>query len=531
VADINVPVLIAGGGPVGLCTSLLLSRFGVPSLLVERHPATSIHPRARGVNVRTMELLRTWGLEDDVREAGRPLENATEVVWAESLAGRELRRVTAGGRRENVRPVSPTTGCGCAQDELEPVLLASAQSHGVGSIAFDHELIGVEPGTAEVTAAVRNNSTGQEMTVQAAYLVAADGADSGVRQALQVAALGPGILNQQIGIYVEAPLGPLVAERPALLYFIENAAISGLFAAVDNADRWVFYTARPADWDQAAGGFPAGRCTELVRLAAGLPDLAVRVLAVLPWTMAAQTAERFRVGRVFLAGDAAHLIPPVGGYGMNTGIQDAHNLAWKLAGVLAGWASPSLLDTYEAERLPVARFVTEQALLNMRQPGRAEQFATLGLALGVAYDSAAVVPDGTPAPQVANPVIDYVPAARPGRRAPHAWLRRNGQRVSAIDLFDTAFTLLAGASGQRWRDAAATAAQDLGVPLAACTVGPGGDLGDEDGTWAQVYGIGPDGAVLIRPDGHVAWRSAAAGTEPHAELVRVLHTVLGQPSA
>ncbi len=273
-AHIDVPVLIVGGGPVGLCTSLLLSRFGVTSLLVERHPSTSIHPRARGLNVRTMELLRTWGLEDEVRAAGRVLEKATEVVWAESLAGGELRRVAAGGRREDLRPVSPTTGCACAQDELEPVLLASARGYGVGNVAFDHELTGVEPGAAEVTATVRKNSTGQEMTVRAGYLVAADGADSSVRQALGVAAPGPGILSRQIGIYVEAPLGHLVAKRPAALYFIENAAISGLFAAVDNADRWVFYTARPPDWDQAADGLPARRCVELVRLAAGLPDLA-----------------------------------------------------------------------------------------------------------------------------------------------------------------------------------------------------------------------------------------------------------------
>ena len=527
VADIEVPVLVVGGGPVGLCTSLLLSRFGVPSLLVERHPATSIHPRARGLSVRTMELLRTWGLEHEVRDAGRPLENSTDVVWAESLAGPEKRRVTALGRGEDIQSVSPTTGCACAQDELEPVLLASARGYGVGSIAFGHELIGFEPGAAHVTATVRENGTGQEMTVRAAYLVAADGATSGVRQALGVASTGPGILSQQISIYFEAPLGGLVADRPAVLYYVQNAAISGVFAAVDNADRWAFNIRRPPDWDQLAGEIPTAWCVEQVRLAAALPDLPVRLLAVLPWAMAAQTAERFRAGRVFLAGDAAHLIPPVGGHGMNTGIQDAHNLAWKLAGVLAGWAGPSLLDTYEAERQPVARFVTEQALLNLRQPGRPEQYATLGLALGVSYDSAAVVPDGTPAPEIANPVTDYVPAARPGSRAPHAWLRRNGERISTTDLFDTDFTLLAGTSGQRWRDAAAMA-RDLGVPVAACTVGQAGDLGDEDGTWAQLYGIGPDGAVLVRPDGHVAWRAAVTGTEPQAELIRVLHAALGQ---
>jgi putative polyketide hydroxylase len=527
-ADIEVPVLIVGGGPVGLCTSLLLSRLGVLSLLVERHPATSIHPRARGLSVRTMELLRTWGLEHEVRDAGRSLENSTDVVWAESLAGPEKRRVAALGRGGDIQSVSPTSGCACAQDELEPVLLAKAQGYGVGSIVFGHELLGFEPGAAQVTATVREIGTGREMTVRAAYLVAADGAPSGVREALGVARRGPGILSQQVSIYFDAPLGGLVTDRPAVLYYVENAAIRGVFAAVDNADRWAFNLARPPDWNQSSAEIPAGRCVELVRLAAAVPDLPVRLLAVLPWDMAAQTAERFRAGRVFLAGDAAHVIPPSGGHGLNTGIQDAHNLAWKLSGVLAGWAGPSLLDTYEAERLPVARFVTEQALLNLRQPGRPEQYATLGLTLGVSYDSAAVVPDGTPAPEVANSVTDYVSVARPGSRAPHAWLRRNGERISTIDLFDTEFTLLAGPSGQRWRDAAAKTARELGVPISPCTVGQGGDLADEDGTWAQLYGIGSDGAVLVRPDGYVAWRSAAADTEPQAELIRVLHSTLGQ---
>jgi 2-polyprenyl-6-methoxyphenol hydroxylase-like FAD-dependent oxidoreductase len=526
--DAEVPALIVGAGPVGLCASLLLSRFGVRSLLVERHPNTSIHPRARGLNVRTMELLRTWGLEDKVRDAGRALERATDVVWAESLAGGEVRRVAAGGRREDLLTVSPTTGCACAQDDLEPVLLASARSYGVGRIAFDHELVGFRTGAVGLTATVRERTSGENITIRASYLVGADGAQGRVREALGVPVSGLGVLSQQIGIYFEAALGRLVAERPAALYFIESAAISGLFAAVDNADRWVFYTARPPSWDDSLS---IERSVELVRLAAGLPDLNVRVLNVLPWAMAAQTAERFHVGRVFLAGDAAHVIPPVGGYGMNTGIQDAHNLAWKIAGVVAGWAHPSLLETYEAERLPVARFVTEQALLNMRQPGRPEQYSTRGLALGVSYRSAAVVADGTPLPQVVNPVTDYVPSARAGSRAPHLWLQRARARVSTIDLFDTAFTLLAGASGTGWRNAATTASGELGLPLNAYTVGPEGDLGDGDGSWATTYEVSPDGAVLVRPDGYVAWRSPTNVRDPQAALLRALRTVLGWPAS
>jgi putative polyketide hydroxylase len=527
-ATTTVPVVIVGGGPVGLCTSLLLSRFGVPSLLVERHPRTSIHPRARGLNVRTMELLRVWGLEDQVRTAGRALENATDVVWAESLVGPERRRVPAGGRRDNALTVSPTSGCACAQDALEPVLLANARSYGVGSIEFDHELIGFEQFEDGVVATVRDRKADQELVVRAKYLVAADGAESGVRKALGASVFGPGVLNKQIGIYARAELGAQVAERPAALYFIDNARVSGLMAAVNNQDRWVFYTDRPESWDDAAGAMPSAEALELFRQAAGMPDLEVEVLNVLPWAMAAQTAERFCFKRVLLAGDAAHVIPPVGGYGMNTGIQDAHNIAWKLAGVLNRWADPSLLQTYDSERLPVARFVTEQALLNMRQPGRPEQYSTLGLALGASYDSAAVVADGTPASEVSNPVMDYMPMARPGSRAPHVWLEREGQRVSAIDLFDTSFTLLAGSSGQEWCDAAVAAADDFGAPMRTHKVGSTGDLRDPEETWTNLYGVDSNGAVLVRPDGFVAWRSAAGARTARSTLRHVLSAVLGK---
>ena len=513
---------------MGLCTSLLLSRLDVQSLLVERHPKTSIHPRARGLNVRTMELLRVWGLEDQVRIAGRPLENATDVVWAESLAGSERRRVPAGGRRDNLLAVSPTTGCACAQDELEPVLLANARSYRVGSIAFDHEVVAFEQAQDSVTARVRDRKTDEEIIVRAQYLVAADGAESAVRQALGASTSGPGVLNQQIGIYAKAELGALVAKRPAALYFINNPNVSGLMAAVNNDDRWVFYTDRPVSWDDATGGMPLESSVAVFRLAAGVPDLDVRVLNVLPWSMAAQTADRFCFDRALLAGDAAHVIPPVGGYGMNTGIQDAHNLAWKLAGVLKGWADPSLLQTYEVERLPVARFVTEQALLNMRQPGRPEQYSTLGLALGVSYESAAVVSDGTSAPPVTNPVIDYVPTARPGSRAPHVWLEQGAERVSAIDLFDTSFTLIAGSSGQNWCDAAVAIAGDLGIPIKAYRVGNEGELRDPQESLGALYGIDIDGAVFVRPDGHIAWRSASGASTPERVLRHAIRAVVGK---
>jgi putative polyketide hydroxylase len=247
----------------------------------------------------------------------------------------------------------------------------------------------------------------------------------------------------------------------------------------------------------------------------GIPDLAVTIRSVLPWVIGQEVAEQFRIGRVFLAGDAAHVIPQTGGEGMNVGIHDVHNLAWKLAAVLSGWAGPSLLDSYEAERLPAARFVGERALLNAAQPGRPESFSNEGQVLGIAYQSAAVVPDGTASPEVADPVADYIPTARPGHRAPHVWLERAGKRMSSLDLFDTTFVLLAGPANRGWCRAAQALAGDLGVPLRAHVVGEGGDLDDPARAWAQAYDVEPDGAVLVRPDGYVAWRnrSGSRGAE------------------
>lgn len=237
--------------------------------------------------------------------------------------------------------------------------------------------------------------------------------------------------------------------------------------------------------------------------------------------MAAATAERFRAGRVFLAGDAAHLIPPAGGQALNVGIQDVHNLAWKLAGHLAGWAGAGLLDTYEAERRPFALAVTADAAANVAAGSggqRVEQFSNRGRVLGVSYDSAAVIPDGTPPPQVDNPVTDYVPTARPGSRAPHLWLWRGDQRLSALDLYDTSFALLTGPAGRPWQQAAEQAAHKLGVPLESHLIGPDAPLVDRTDEWLNLYGSAPDGAILVRPDGHVAWRAKSSTTTAHFDL-------------
>lgn len=524
--EADFPVLIVGGGPVGLSASLLLARHGVRSLLLERHEGTSIHPKARGLNVRTLELFRVWGIEPAVRAAAWELEPAKDVVWAPTLLGPEIKRAPYEGASEVQHTDSPTSAVGCAQDKLEPVLLEAAKSYGLGELRFGQELIGLEQDERWVTATVVDRESKRQRLVRASWMIAADGAQSRIRSMLGIRMLGPGALFHRMGIYFRADLSEVGRHRPALLYLLTPPEGAGVMAAVNLADLWLYMAPFRPDQERIED-FSDARCVELVRSAVGDQDLEVQVLSALPWTASAAIAERFRHGRVFLAGDAAHLIPPSGGQAMNVGIQDVHNLAWKLAGRLAGWAGPRLLDTYEIERRPFALAVMHDASLNVGGQGhRPEQFSNRGRVLGLFYDSPAVVPDGTDLPAVENAHIDYVPGARPGSRAPHAWLRRGGERISTLDLYDGGFVLLTGPGGRAWRAAGERAAQRLDVPLICYSIGPAGDLTDEAVAWLDLYGVDADGAVLVRPDGHVAWRAKSAEGEPSESLVAVLLKVL-----
>lgn len=528
-SEVDVPALIVGGGPVGLSASLLLSRHGVRSLLVERHPGTSVHPKARGLNVRTLELFRVWGLEPAVRAAAAALDRAVDVVWAPALVAPETRRMPYGGAGERLQVDSPTTSVGCAQDKLEQVLLAAARSYRLGELRFGQALTALSQDVDGARATVVDRASGEETAVRAAWVIAADGAQSTIRSMLGIQMAGPGALFHRMGIYFRADLREIGESRPALLYLVTPPEGSGVLAPVNLADLWLYMAPYHPEEGDRVEDFDEERCVRLVRGAVGIDDLEVEVLSVLPWAGAAAVAERFRDGRVFLAGDAAHLIPPAGGQAMNVGIQDVHNLAWKLAGVCGGWAGAGLLDTYEVERRSFALAVNDDVARNLvAGPGapRVEQFSNRGRVLGVSYDSTAIIPDGTHLPAVTNPVVDYIPTARPGSRAPHMWLWRDGQQISTLDLFDTGFVLLTGPAGEPWRRAGEEVAERLRVPIHCSTVGLGGPLIDTAGAWLSLYGIAADGAVVVRPDGHAAWRSQTVEAAPTARLAAAFRCIL-----
>jgi hypothetical protein len=407
------------------------------------------------------------------------------------------------------------------------------------------------PGDDRAVVSITERATGRSYRVEADYLVAADGASSPIRAQLGVEMEGLRAFGHFVNVYYRADLDPWVAHRPAILYWVAGDSVRGVFQPLDARGRWLCQIAYDGSSESFAA-YDERRCIEWLRSAVGDPSLAPEILSIGSWTMNAVVAKRLMQGRVLLVGDAAHQLPPTGGFGMNTGLQTAHNLVWKLAAVLAGAAGRALLDTFDEERRPVGRFNADRSLENAMMVQRINAAATgeipaltpaeaveasrrygnfLGMELGFHYDSAAVIPDGTEPVPVADPVIDYVPSGRPGHRAPHVWLERDGRRSSTLDLFGPGFTLLAGSRGEEWIPAASEAAQRLGVRVDAYPIGARGGWMDTDGLFGQRYGIEATGAVLVRPDGHTAFRVQRPAADPTHELSDALARVLGRSAA
>ncbi|MEU8581132.1 FAD-dependent monooxygenase [Streptomyces abikoensis] len=519
--DDPLPVLIVGGGPVGLTARALLERWGVRTLLVEKRAELSPFPRSRLVNVRSMEIFRGLGLADGIADAAFAPRYGC-IRFRDTLHDRDFATAAMIGVNAPV-PESPVTGVVTSQDRLEPTLLGAARA----PMRFGTELVALDQGRGAefVVASLVDHRTGAETRVRARYVLATDGANSTVRRLLGIGTTGTGALGDFTTVVFDADLDRWCADRPAGLYFTTH----GLFAPVYPEGGWAWFAPTPEG--AASADWPA-----LVSRALGSgADVPVDVVRVQHWVMNAFVAERLRHGRILLAGDAAHAMPITGGLGMNTGLSDVHNLCWKLAGVLNGWADPGLLETYEVERHPVAHRTLQQAVANaqlmlrvqnrrreqLRAGGEAPEqvelpwtdrfFAQLGLLLGVTYRSTAVLADGV-APQPSDSGTDYILTAEPGHRVPHLWL--TGHR-STLDALGEWFTLLTP-DPARWEGRAAAAPWPLRVePL--------------PGEHADVCELGPHGALLVRPDGHIAarWRNHPAGDTLHQALAAVTGSTPG----
>lgn len=528
-AQENVPVLIVGGGIVGLSASLFLSHHGIHSLLVERHPGTSIHPRARGFNTRTMELYRGIGLEDAIRNAGEALQPAAGffkgATLREALEGyrpeQRQRMVAASQQRTRNDEISPTTRSRGPQDLVEPILLASARARGE-KLCFSTEMISFEQDEAGVIATVRDRLDGRERTVRAEYMLAADGVRSPVRHALAIPRSQSGSEGHMLNLLIQADLSTFVRGREFSMCMFERPEMTALLTSINNSDLWAWGVVYSPEKGETPEQFSPGRCKELIHLSLGFPAIEIEIKSILPVAFAGRVAQTYQKGRVFLAGDAVHQMPPWAGLGANTGIADAHNLAWKLALVLKGVAAPALLDTYTIERQPIGMAATELSLSRSDERGllswerlmapMREKDRQLGDGYGFKYTSSAIATEENDDPE--NVDLN----GQPGTRLPHLWIEYQGKRISTIDLPAGGLILLTGPAGDAWCEAAHLVAMHQKVELQVYRIAPDGDLRDAAKLWPEKAGIKADGALLVRPDGFVAWRSREMVANPQALL-------------
>ncbi|MCB5181824.1 FAD-dependent oxidoreductase [Streptomyces antimicrobicus] len=539
-AEDRVPVLIVGGSLVGLSTSLFLSRHGVRHMLVEKHTATSIHPRGRGINARTMELFRTARAEPAIRKAAEALKDSDGILQTECLTDGSPQKWLVKGvsqRRGGLAAVSPTGWCLCSQNNIEPVLIEQSGRQGA-DIRFSTELMSFDQDADGVTALVKDLRTGEHTRVRADFLIGCDGPRSPVRESLHIPQTGSGELFHNVSVtFRSRGMRAVLGDLNFIVCYLMRPGSDGALLPVDNQEYWVFHAPWKPETGETMEDFTDERCTDHIRRAIGAPDLDVEILGRAPWHAAERVATAYRSGRVFLAGDAAHEMSPTGAFGSNTGIQDGHNLAWKIAAVLRGEAGPDLLDTYHVERHPVALATAERASARSAEhshPGYAPPVSVgppgggvLATAMGYRYPKGAVVGAAD------KPVVpdELSLTGEPGTRAPHLWLSRSGERISSLDLYERSFVLLSS-PGTPWRAAAQAVARDLGVALEAPTVGAAGTdavlVTEEDAEtlWTHAHGIGVQGAVLVRPDGFVAWRSPDADPDPRARLTEVMRQLL-----
>jgi 2,4-dichlorophenol 6-monooxygenase len=594
-SDVEVPVLIVGGGGAGLTASMLLSQLGVESLLVSAWPSTSILPKAHVLSPRTMEIFCDVGVADEIYVKGTPAQNMQAAAWYAGLAGphdgygREIGRLEAWGGGYTDPDYIAASACRTAnlpQIRLEPILRKRAETlAGSDKVRFNHEMLSFTQHADGVIAQVLDKHTGDTHEVRCRYLLGCDGGRT-VGKLLGIQMEGVRDVMNMVSVHMTADLSRWARDPEVLIRWLVNPDFGGMWASGvlvpmgpdhwgPNSEEWVFHLQYAVD---DADALDQAKVLERMRATLGVPDLTPEVHNISHWILEALVADRFRDGRVFLLGDAAHRHPPTGGLGLNSAVQDAHNLCWKVAAVLDGAASEALLDSYELERRPVDANNADRAMKNALNhvtveqaiglspqasaaqnwdqltpiwrdvAGAAEKRHRINTAIaaqtmefrhhrvdfGYNYLEGAIVDDDqTPYAEPLESIRLYQPSTRPGHPLPHAFVERGGRRTSTAELVGAGrFLLIAGEDGQAWCEAAAKFAEAYAIALDAVRIGVlSGDYIDIRCAWLKQREISAQGAVLVRPDRYIAWRSLGGAENPYLELRDVFSQILHRTEA
>ena len=585
-ADFETSVLIVGGGGAGLTASMLLSKLGVDSYLVSSLPTTSVLPKAHILNQRAMEILTDCGVADEVYAEGTPPENfsytAAYVGFAgHPDAGRRIAKMECwgtGGRNETWVGASPLLSTNLPQIRLEPILRRGAETLAPGRVRFHHELTAIEQDPEGVTATVLDKDSGVEYTVRADYVLACDGGRT-VGRMLGIEMVGLRRAASQVSFHISTDFTQWNDDDDVLIRWVGMPHLGHQVVMVpmgpgvwgSKSKEWVVHLNYPYDDPRSLDDETV---EQDMRSALGIGDHPVQIHLISRWATEGIVAERFSDGRIFLCGDAAHRHPPTGGLGLTSAMHDVQNICWKLAAVVAGSADPALLSTYETERRPVVERNVRRSLENAAQwsitwgklglsdktmtvdekwshlsrlwsddPADEEfkrmardcfaehsmEFQEQNVEYGYTYTSSAVVADGTDPLPNPDDIRLYMMETRPGHPLPHAWVDESeGKRTSTVTLVQPdRFLLIAGEDGAAWCDAADDIARELSIKIDAVRIGHfSGDYVDPRLTWLKHRGISGNGAILVRPDRFVAWRSMGASTDPRGVLQDALRSVL-----